>query len=77
MYSQRGIATSGAGRGHAWRAVLPLLAVTGPATASPFAALHNDPIAPVILGVTGILFFAVLAAASAPAGWVSLRCWAS
>jgi Kef-type K+ transport system membrane component KefB len=32
----------------------------GQAAASPMDALHSDPIAPVILGVTGILFFAVI-----------------
>jgi len=32
----------------------------GPVAASTFDTLHNDPIAPVILGVTGILFFAIL-----------------
>jgi Kef-type K+ transport system membrane component KefB len=37
-----------------------LLAWSGPAAAHPFEALHTDPIAPVILGVTGILFFAIL-----------------
>lgn len=31
-----------------------------PAFAHPLASLHQDPIAPVILGVTGILFFAVI-----------------
>ena len=31
-----------------------------PALAAPLDALHSDPIAPVILGVTGILFFAIL-----------------
>lgn len=33
---------------------------TGPAAAHPLTAMHTDPIAPVILGVTGILFFAIL-----------------
>jgi Kef-type K+ transport system membrane component KefB len=32
----------------------------GTSLASVFSHLHNDPIAPVILGVTGILFFAIL-----------------
>jgi Kef-type K+ transport system membrane component KefB len=43
-----------------WAVLLLLSSVAGPAAATPFAALHNDPIAPVILGVTGILFFAIL-----------------
>jgi Kef-type K+ transport system membrane component KefB len=60
MYSQRGIATSRAGKVRGCCAVLLLLGASGPAAATPFAALHNDPIAPVILGVTGILFFAIL-----------------
>jgi Kef-type K+ transport system membrane component KefB len=60
MYSQREIATSRTGMaGKCW-VVLILLAITAPAAATPFSALHNDPIAPVILGVTGILFFAIL-----------------
>jgi len=42
------------------RAVLMLLAASAPAAATPFSAMHNDPIAAVILGVTGILFFAIL-----------------
>jgi Kef-type K+ transport system membrane component KefB len=37
-----------------------LLAWTGPAAAHPLQSMHTDPIAPVILGVTGILFFAIL-----------------
>jgi Kef-type K+ transport system membrane component KefB len=40
-------------------AVLMMLG-TGRAIASPMDALHSDPIAPVILGVTGILFFAII-----------------
>jgi len=60
MYSQRGIASSRAGTVRGCCAVLLLLAASGPVAATPFAALHNDPIAPVILGVTGILFFAIL-----------------
>jgi len=37
-----------------------LLSLAAPALAQPLAHLHNDPIAPVILGVTGILFFAII-----------------
>jgi len=33
---------------------------SGPVASGVFDSLHNDPIAPVILGVTGILFFAIL-----------------
>jgi Kef-type K+ transport system membrane component KefB len=33
---------------------------SGPVAANVFASMHNDPIAPVILGVTGILFFAII-----------------
>ena len=48
------------------RSVLSLLSLMvllfwiQPALAAPLDALHSDPIAPVILGVTGILFFAIL-----------------
>ncbi|MDH3872069.1 MAG: hypothetical protein OEU44_07640, partial [Gammaproteobacteria bacterium] len=37
-----------------------LMAWAGPAAAHPFESMHSDPIAPVILGVTSILFFAIL-----------------
>jgi len=37
-----------------------LLAGAGPAAGHPLQSMHTDPIAPVILGVTGILFFAIL-----------------
>jgi Kef-type K+ transport system membrane component KefB len=67
MLSQKGVTDCRAGKVRGWRVVLFLLSATaillgisGPAAATPFAALHNDPIAPVILGVTGILFFAIL-----------------
>jgi len=54
-----------AGYLQSWRGLwllVPALAVflAGPAAAAPMDALHNDPIAPVILGVTGILFFAII-----------------
>jgi len=41
---------------------LPILLApwSGPVAAGAFDSMHNDPIAPVILGVTGILFFAIL-----------------
>ena len=37
-----------------------MMAWTGPAAAHPLVSMHTDPIAPVILGVTGILFLAIL-----------------
>ena len=37
-----------------------LLSLAAPALAQPLTHHHNDPIAPVILGVTGILFFAII-----------------
>jgi Kef-type K+ transport system membrane component KefB len=42
--------------------LLPIMLASwsGPVTAGVFDSLHKDPIAPVILGVTGILFFAIL-----------------
>ena len=39
---------------------LMLMAWAGSAAAHPLEHMHTDPIAPVILGVTGILFFAIL-----------------
>jgi len=43
MYSQQGFTTGRAAK-----------AAAGPAVATPFAALHNDPVAPVIPGVASI-----------------------
>ena len=37
-----------------------MMAWAGTAAAHPLESMHTDPIAPVILGVTGILFFAIL-----------------
>jgi hypothetical protein len=47
---------------HGAAALLSILLApwSGPVAAGVFDSMHNDPIAPVILGVTGILFFAIL-----------------
>ena len=47
--------------GRRWLGLIGLLALAAPAVAgNTLEPQHADPIAPVILGVTGILFFAVL-----------------
>jgi len=51
-------------------AVLSLPATSGPAGATPFAALHNDPVVPVILGVASIPATAEAGAAR----WRESRC---
>jgi Kef-type K+ transport system membrane component KefB len=49
-----------AGRAGALLLLTGLIAWSGPLAANVFSTMHSDPIAPVILGVTGILFFAIL-----------------
>jgi len=50
---------------HRWLALLILLSLPASAAAFQFHVSHSDPIAPVILGVTGILFVALIGRFSA------------
>jgi len=49
-------------------------AAVEPALGGVLGGVHSDPIAPVIFGVTGILFFAVLGRFSPPTGSDNHRC---